>query len=58
MKLVKHKNYNDKETETVIKRLFKPKYPYEYLREATDKSEEANNKKIARKQEIFDFFKN
>ena len=28
-KLVKHKHHKDKATETIIKRLFKPKYPYE-----------------------------
>ena len=55
-KLVKHRTAKDKENETIIKRLFKPKYPYEYLRDATDKSQEAEIKKKAREQEIFDFF--
>ena len=55
-KLVKHRTVKDKENETIIKRLFKPKYPYEYLRDATDKSQEAEIKKKAREQEIFDFF--
>jgi oxygen-independent coproporphyrinogen-3 oxidase len=56
-KLVKHKHHKDKETETIIKRLFKPKYPYEYLRDATDESEEARIKKENRNNEIMDFFK-
>lgn len=56
-KLVKHKHLKDKETETIIKRLFKPKYPYEYLRDATDESEEARIKKENRNNEIMDFFK-
>ena len=51
-KLVKHRTVKDKENETIIKRLFKPKYPYEYLRDATDKSQEAEIKKKAREQEI------
>jgi oxygen-independent coproporphyrinogen-3 oxidase len=55
-KLVKHKPRNDKETETIIKRFFKPKYPYEYLRDATDTSEETKNKKEAKIREIMDFF--
>jgi oxygen-independent coproporphyrinogen-3 oxidase len=55
-KLVKHKPKNDKETETIIKRFFKPKYPYEYLRDATDTSEETKNKKEAKIREIMDFF--
>ena len=56
-KLVKHKQHKDRETETIIKRLFKPKYPYEYLRDATDESEEARIKKEGRNNEIMDFFK-
>ena len=55
-KLVKHKYNKDKENETIIKRLFKPKYPYEYLRDATDISEEALSKKESRNKEIMDFF--
>lgn len=55
-KLVKHKQHKDKETETIINRLFKPKYPYEYLRDATDTSEEATLKREKRNQEIIDFF--
>ena len=55
-KLVKHKQHKEKETETIINRLFKPKYPYEYLRDATDTSEEANLKREKRNQEIMDFF--
>ena len=55
-KLVKHKYNKDKENETIIKRLFKPKYPYEYLRDATDTSEEALSKKESRNKEIMDFF--
>ncbi len=55
-KLVKRNRNKDKGDETIIKRLFKPKYPYEYLRDATDKSEEAQSKKAIRNQEIFDFF--
>ena len=55
-KLVKHRHHKDKETETIIKRLFKPKYPYEYLREATDKSQDAQVRKDDRNKEIFDFF--
>ncbi len=56
-KLVKHKHHKDKEPETIIQRLFKPKYPYEYLRAATDESEEARIKKESRNNEIMDFFK-
>ena len=55
-KLVKHKPSKDKETETIIKRFFKPKYPYEYLRDATDTSDEARNKKETKIREIMDFF--
>ena len=55
-KLVKHKPSKDNETETLIKRFFKPKYPYEYLRDATDMSEEAQNKKETRIHEILNFF--
>lgn len=55
-KLVKHKYNKDKENETIIKRLFKPKYPYEYLRDATNTSEEALSKKESRNKEIMDFF--
>ena len=55
-KLVKHKVHKDKDTETIIKRLFKPKYPYEYLRDATDTGDEARAKKESRNQEIADFF--
>ena len=55
-KLVKHIDHKDREAETIIKRLFKPKYPYEYLRDATDTSEEAQVKKESRNKEILDFF--
>ena len=55
-KLVKRKPGKDKCDETIIKRFFKPKYPYEYLREATDTSEDALNKKKSRNQDILDFF--
>ena len=55
-KLVKHKPSKDKDTETIIKRFFKPKYPYEYLRDATDTSDEARNKKETKIREIMDFF--
>ena len=55
-KLVKRKPGKDKCDETIIKRFFKPKYPYEYLREATDTSEDALNKKKLRNQDILDFF--
>lgn len=55
-KLVKRKPGKDKCDETIIKRFFKPKYPYEYLREATDTSEDAINKKKFRNQDILDFF--
>ena len=55
-KLVKHKPSKDKEAETIIKRFFKPKYPYEYLRDATDTSDEAKNKKETKIREIMDFF--
>ena len=55
-KLVRHQVNQEKGTETIIKRLFKPKYPYEYLREATSESAETKNKKVARQQEMFDFF--
>ena len=38
-----------------IKRLFRPKYPYEYLRDSSP-SEENNLKREKRKREILDFF--
>ncbi len=38
-----------------IKRIFRPKYPYEYLRSADD-ADEARAKRLEEKQEIFDFF--
>jgi oxygen-independent coproporphyrinogen-3 oxidase len=55
-KLVKHVHHKDRATETIIKRLFKPKYPYEYLRDASDYGIDAENKKQSRKEEIFNFF--
>lgn len=55
-KLVKHKYHQGGEKETIIKRFFNPKYPYEYLRNATDRSEEIKSKQEKRKNEILDFF--
>ncbi len=55
-KLVKHRPKEENEIETIIKRLSKHKYPYEYLRDATDTSEEAKAKKEEKLQEIFTFF--
>ena len=55
-KLVKHKYHKDREKETIIKRLFKPKYPYEYLRDATNDSDDMRAKNQERKEEIFNFF--
>ena len=55
-KLVKHKYHKDGEKETIIKRFFKPKYPYEYLRDATNDSDDMRAKNQERKEEIFNFF--
>ncbi len=41
-------------TGTVIKRIFNPKYPYEYLRYIQDKSEGQDTKRV--KEQILDFF--
>lgn len=55
-KLVKHINGKNGEPETIIKRLFKPKYPYEYLRNSNSDSQSVDEKELKRKAEIFDFF--
>lgn len=39
-----------------IKRLFRPKYPYEYLREADEAAADGESVRYKNKQEIFDFF--
>lgn len=55
-KLVKRINGKNGEPETIIKRLFKPKYPYEYLRNSNSDSQSVDEKELKRKAEIFDFF--
>ena len=40
----------------IIKRLFRPKYPYEYLRLAEDKKAMTEEEKLARREEIIAFF--
>lgn len=55
-KLVKRINGKNGEPETIIKRLFKPKYPYEYLRNSNSGSQSVDEKELKRKAEIFDFF--
>lgn len=57
-KLVKRKDGKNGEAETIIKRLFKPKYPYEYLRNSASDTEGFDDKNEKRKSEIFDFFSN
>ena len=45
------------ESQAKIKRLFHPKYPYEYLREFESDQEEQNNiKKEKLRKEVRDFF--
>ena len=46
-------NTKTADAESRIMRIFNPKYPYEYLREAND---ETNTKKEKIKKDIFDFF--
>ncbi|MBQ8303116.1 MAG: coproporphyrinogen dehydrogenase HemZ [Clostridia bacterium] len=53
-KLVKFSGEKGAEAEMV--RLFRPKYPYEYLREANDSDAEGINRREKNKQEIFRFF--
>ena len=40
----------------IIKRLFRPKYPYEYLRLAEDKKAMTEEEKLAEREEIIAFF--
>ena len=53
-KLVKHSETDP--TDTKIKRIFRPKYPYEYLRLAEEKKSEGETSLLRDEQEIFDFF--
>ena len=53
-KLVKHSDTDP--TDTKIKRIFRPKYPYEYLRLAEENKDSPATSLIRDKQEIFDFF--
>lgn len=53
-KLVKHSDTDP--TDTKIKRIFRPKYPYEYLRLAEENKDSSDTSLIRDKQEIFDFF--
>ncbi len=53
-KLVKHSDTDP--TDTKIKRIFRPKYPYEYLRLAEENKDSPDTSLIRDKQEIFDFF--
>ena len=53
-KLVKFSGEKGAEAEMV--RLFRPKYPYEYLREANENDVEGINRREKNKQEIFRFF--
>jgi oxygen-independent coproporphyrinogen-3 oxidase len=51
-KLVKHEN-----GEAVIKRIFRPKYPYEYLRDFQQNGEEITPAMTKMKETILEFFK-
>lgn len=51
-KLVKHEN-----GEAVIKRIFRPKYPYEYLRDFQQNGEEITPAMAKMKETILEFFK-
>ena len=53
-KLVKHSKIDP--TDTKIKRIFRPKYPYEYLRLANEKKCDGDISLLRDEQEIFDFF--
>ena len=53
-KLVKHSETDPSDTK--IKRIFRPKYPYEYLRLAKEKHDEGEAALLRDEQEIFDFF--
>ena len=53
-KLVKHSKTDP--TDTKIKRIFRPKYPYEYLRLANEKKCDGDSSLLRDEQEIFDFF--
>ncbi len=53
-KLVKHSPTDP--TDTKIERIFRPKYPYEYLRLAEEKKTEGEGSLLRDEQEIFDFF--
>ncbi len=53
-KLVKHSETDP--TDTKIKRIFRPKYPYEYLRLAEEKKADGEASLLRDEQEIFDFF--
>ncbi len=53
-KLVKHSETDP--TDTKIERIFRPKYPYEYLRLAEEKKADGEVSLLRDEQEIFDFF--
>ena len=40
----------------IIMRLFRPKYPYEYLREAEESNEQGSGRREKNKEQIFEFF--